>query len=84
MGIRAAWYACKRMPEYVEHKHEDCTPEKAMEIFATEQKTQAAKQEKTYWFDKSPAELKQWHGIDSEAIIIGTLCIGFTVSAAMW
>lgn len=84
MGIRAAWHKFTYMPEYVEHKHEYCTDEDAINIFAVEQMARKVKSnEKSYWFDKAPAAIPDIRGFDGVAIILAVLCLGSTAIASI-
>ena len=58
-GIRSWWAQFTYMPEYVEHKHQDCSDEKAMQIFNQEMVAQPI--------------IKQLHGNDEIKYILSNI-----------
>ena len=77
-GIRSRWAKFTYMPEYVEHKHQDCSDEKAMQIFNQEMAAQPIIEPS---YGPLPLGMCGCTSIDLEAMILAGICIFSTVIA---
>ena len=79
-GIRSWWAKFTYLPEYVEHKHQDCPNEKAMQIFNQEM---AATPVTEISHGPIPMGKCTCHNIDLEAMILAGICVFFTALATI-
>ena len=77
-GIRSWWAKFTCVPEYVEHKHQDCSNEKAMQIFNQEM---AARSVIETSHGPIPMGKCTCRNIDLEAMILAGICIFSTLIA---
>lgn len=77
-GIRSRWAEFTYVPEYVEHKHQDCSDENAMQIFNQEM---AANPVIEISHGPLPMGKCTCHNIDLEAMILAGICVFSTVLA---
>ncbi|NLH78718.1 MAG: hypothetical protein GX465_16960 [Acidobacteria bacterium] len=75
-GIRSRWAEFTYVPEYVEHKHQDCSDEKAMQIFNREMTAQPIIES-----SHVPVPLGKCtcYNIDLEAMILAGICVFSTL-----
>jgi hypothetical protein len=78
LGIRSWWAKFTYLPEYVEHRHEYCTDEKAIQIFNQEMTSRP-----NIEISHGPAPMGKCtcHNIDLEAMILAGICVFFTAIA---
>ena len=79
-GIRSWWAQFTYMPEYVEHKHQDCSNEKAMQIFNQEM---AANPVIEISHGPIPMGKCTCKNVDLEAMILAGICVFFTALATI-
>ena len=79
-GIRSWWAKFTCVPEYVEHKHQDCSNEKAMQIFNQEM---AARSVIETSHGPIPMGKCTCRNIDLEAMILAGICIFSTLIASI-